>query len=79
MTEQEFNKLNPGKTLLKTTIDGVEKIVLFKFFICNKDDFDGYSLCVTEDLSNPYPSQVVKEDIETYFNLCEIKQCKEVI
>lgn len=73
MTEQEFNKIRPRKTILKTIIDGVEKTVLFKFFLCDKgSDFDGYSLCVTEDLSNPYPSEIVEGDIETYSNLCEI-------
>lgn len=73
MTKEEFNKLRPRETILKTTINGVEKTVLLKFFLCNKgSDFDGYSLCVTEDLSNPYPSEIIKEDIETYSNLCEI-------
>ena len=72
MTTQEFNKLNPSKTILKTTINGVEWTVLFKFFLCNRDNFDGYSLCVTEDLSNPHPSKIVEEDIETYSNLCEV-------
>lgn len=73
MTKEEFNKLKPRKTILKTIINGVEKVVLFKFFLCDKgDDFDGYRLCVTEDLSNPYPSEMVENDIETYFNLCEI-------
>ena len=73
MTKQEFNVLRPSETILKTTIDGVEKIVLFKFFLCNKgDNFDGYWLCVTEDLSNPHPSKIVEKDIETYSNLCEI-------
>ena len=72
MTKQEFDKLNPGKTILKTTINGVEKIVLLKFFLCNRDNFDGYSLCVTENLSNPHPSEIVEGDIETYSNLCEV-------
>ena len=73
MTKEEFNKLRPRETILKTTIDGVEKTVLFKFFLCGKgNDFDGCWLCVTEDLSNPHPSEIVEGDIETYSNLCEV-------
>ncbi len=34
--------------------------------------FDGYWLCVTEDLSNPNPKEILDTDWETYDNLCEI-------
>ena len=68
MTEYEFNQLVPCKSLVTTFIDGKQKIMLLKFFICDNGD---YSLCLTEDLSNPYPSEIVEGDIETYFNLCE--------
>lgn len=72
MTETEFKKLTPGKTLLKTVIDGKETTVLFKFFLCDPNNFDGYWLLVTTDLSNPSPSEIVEGDIETYDNLCEV-------
>ena len=49
-----------------------EKEVLFKFFLCNPDNFDGYWLCVTEDMTNPEPAKILDTDWETYDNLCEI-------
>lgn len=72
MTQEEFEKLIPGKSILRTTIDGVEKEVLFKFFLCNPDNFDGYWLCVTEDMTNSEPAKILDTDWETYDNLCEI-------
>ena len=73
MTEEEFGKLRPGKSILKTLINEAEKEVLFKFFLCNTgEDYDGYWLCVTEDMSNPEPHKMLDSDWETYANLCEI-------
>ena len=73
MTQEKSKQLIPGKSILKTKINGVEKDVLFKFFLCKTgDDFDGYWLCVTEDLTNPEPRKQLDTDFETYYNLCEI-------
>ena len=72
MTEEQSSKLKPGKSILKTEINGVEKDVLFKFFLCNPDNFDGYWLCVTDDMKNPEPHKVLETDWETYYNLCEV-------
>ena len=72
MTDEEFKKLSPGKSILRTKIDGVEKEVLFKFFRCNTKNFDGYWLLVTEDMSNPNPTEALEEDWETYANLCDV-------
>lgn len=73
MTQEEFGKLIPGKSILKTEINGEEKNVLFKFFLCNTGvNFDGYWLCVTEDFSNPNPQEVMNTDSETHVNLCEV-------
>lgn len=73
MTQEEFGKLIPGKSILRTKIHGEEKNVLLKFFLCDTSaDFDGYWLCVTEDLSNPNPKEFLNTDWETYDNLCEV-------
>lgn len=72
MTQEDFNRLIPGKSILRTEINGVEKEVLFKFFLCNTDNFDGYWLCVTEDMTNPEPHKTLDSDWETYDNLCEV-------
>lgn len=73
MTTDEFDKLRPGKSVLRIFIDGKEKEVLFKFFICNiGEHYDGYWLVVTEDMSNPEPQKVLENDIETFFNLCQV-------
>ena len=72
MTQEEFRKLVPGKSILRTKINGIEKEVLFKFFLCNKKGFDGYWLCVTEDMTNPEPTKVLDTDIEVCYDKCEI-------
>lgn len=72
MTQEEFRKLVPRKSVLKTEINGVEKEVLFKFFLCNKRDFDGYWLCATEDMTNPEPTRFLDTDIGVYYNQCEV-------
>lgn len=76
MTQEEFKKLIPGKSILRTTINNVEKEVLFKFFLCNPYNFNGYWLCVTEDMTNPEPAKILDTDWETYDNLCEIVKFK---
>lgn len=72
MTDKEFERLVPGKSILRTEINGVIKEVLFKFFLCNPGNFDGYWMCVTEDMTNPEPQKVIDTDWETYSNLCEV-------
>lgn len=73
MTQEEFSKLIPGKSILKTEINGEEKNVLFKFFLCNTEvNFNGYWLCVTEDFSNPNSKEILATDWETFYNLCEV-------
>jgi hypothetical protein len=34
MTKEQFDRLIPGKSVLRTEINGVKKEVLFKFFLC---------------------------------------------
>ena len=74
MTDKEFRKLRPGKSIIKTIIDGVEKTMLFKFFLCNPpgEPFDGYWMLCTEDMKNPEPYKILDSDWETYDNLCDV-------
>jgi hypothetical protein len=72
MTKEQFDRLIPGKSILKTEINGVKKEVLFKFFLCHPDKFDGYWLCVTDDMKNPELHEVLETDWQTYYNLCEV-------
>lgn len=73
MTQEEFGKLIPGKSILKTKINGEERNVLFKFFLCNTGvNFDGYWLCATEDFSNPNSKEILATDWEIFYNLCEV-------
>lgn len=69
MTQEEFEKIKPGKTIIKS--DGVEMLV--KFFACNPGEkFDGYWLCCTEDLSNPFPTEFKDDDWNIYPDSCEL-------
>jgi hypothetical protein len=72
MTQEEFNKLIPGKSIVKTTIDGIEKTMLFKYFLCNIDNFDGYWMLCTENMETKSPLEREDSDLETYANLCEV-------
>lgn len=63
MTDEEFKKIRPGKTIIMAhSPEGESKKMLVKFFLCNPDDFDGYWLCCTEDFSNPYPNDITDDD-----------------
>jgi len=74
MTEKEFNKIRPGKTIVNVgTKEGYKKM-LVKFFCCNRDNFDGYWLCCTEDFSNPYPIEFKDDDWNVYIDDTEIIQ-----
>lgn len=46
--------------------------MLVKFFLCNRDNFDGYWMCCTEDLSNPYPTKQMEDDWDVYVNNADI-------
>lgn len=72
MTKEQFDRLIPGKSILKTEIVGIKKEVLFKFFLCNTEKFDGYWLLITDDMTNPEPHEVLETDWQTYYNLCEV-------
>jgi hypothetical protein len=72
MTSEQFDRLIPGKSILKTEINGVEKEVLFKFFLCNTENFDGYWLCVTENMKNPESHKMLDTDWQVYYNLCKV-------
>ena len=72
MTQAEFNKLSPGRTILDVETDEGIKRMIFKFFLCNPEIFDGYWLCCTEDLSNPYPNEEKEDDLEVSFEYAEI-------
>ena len=66
MTREDWDKINPGTTILNVETDEGEKKMLVKFFLCNAENFDGYWLCCTEDLSNPYPRERKEDD----WNVC---------
>ena len=72
MTQAEFNKLSPGRTILDVETDEGIKRMIFKFFLCNPEIFDGYWLCCTEDLSNPYPNEEKEDDWEVSFEYADI-------
>lgn len=72
MTNEEFNKIRPGKTIIKAKTKDGEKTMLVKFFLCNTENYDGYWLCCTEDLSNPYPYTQKDDDWNIYPNQSEI-------
>ena len=72
MTEKEFSRLSPGRTILDVKTDESVKRVIFKFFLCDHENFDGYWLCCTEDLSNPYPNEVRDDDWNVTFEYAEI-------
>ena len=74
MTRAEFNKLSPGRTILDVdTGEGVKRMI-FKFFLCdpNPEKFNGYWLCCTEDLSNPYPNDFKDDDWEVSYDCAEV-------
>lgn len=70
MTQEEFDKIIPGKTIIRTT--DYNKEMLVKFFLCNPENYDGYWLCCTEDLTNPYPSEIKEDDWNIYADKSEI-------
>ena len=72
MTDKEFEKVVPRKTIVNVHTDKGDKKMLVKFFLCNRDNFDGYWMCCTEDLSNPYPDKQMKDDWNVYANNADI-------
>ena len=73
MTDKEFEKVRPRKTVVKIKTDDGEKILLVKFFLCyTGEDYDGYWMCCTEDMSNPYPDEIREDDWQVYANNAEI-------
>lgn len=73
LTDEQFDKLIPGKSVLRTEVNGVVKEVLFKFFMCYQGDaYDGYWLVCTEDFSNQNPHERLDTDWHTYANLCDL-------
>lgn len=73
MTDKEFEKIRPGKTILNVKTNEGNKKMLVKFFMCNQgSNYDGYWLCCTEDLKNPYPQECREEDWDVYINNCEV-------
>ena len=72
MTREDWNKISPGKTILDVETDNGCKKMLVKFFMCNTENFDGYWLCCTEDLTNPYPNEVTDDDWDVYKNNAEV-------
>lgn len=72
MTSQDFSKVIPGSTIINAkTNEGIKRMIV-KFFMCNTENFDGYWMCCTEDLTNPYPKEVRKDDFYIYANQAEI-------
>lgn len=53
MTLEDFNKLSPGRTIIDVKTDEGVKRMIFKFFMYNTENFDGYWLCCTENIMNP--------------------------
>ena len=72
MTQEDWNKISPGKTILDVKTYSGRKKMLVKFFMCNSKNFDGYWMCCTEDLTNPYPNEVRDDDWDVYKNNAEV-------
>jgi hypothetical protein len=72
MTSIEFDKIRPGKTIVSVNTNEGNKTMLVKFFCCNTENYDGYWLCCTEDMTNPYPHVFKDEDWNVYINNAEI-------
>ena len=72
MTDKEFERVVPRKTIVNVHTDEGDKKMLVKFFLCNQDNFDGYWMCCTEDLTNPYPTEVKEDDWDVYSNNADI-------
>ena len=72
MTDKEFENVVPRKTIVNVHTDKGDKKMLVKFFMCNTENFDGYWLCCTEDLTNPYPNEVTDNDWDVYKNNAEV-------
>lgn len=72
MTFEEYNKLSPGRTILDVETDEGVKRMIFKFYLCKREEVDGYLLCCTEDLSNPYPDEGKVGDWEVGFECAEV-------
>lgn len=72
MTQKEFNKIIPGKTVIKAIINEEPKEMLVKCFLCNPENYDGYWLCCTEDMTNPYPYELKEDDWNIYADKSEI-------
>ena len=74
MTHEEFGKVIPGKTIINVhTKDEGDKKMLVKFFKCyTGENYDGYWMCCTENLSNPCPHEQVDDDWDVYANNADI-------
>ena len=72
MTKEEFEKVVPRKTIVNVHTPDGDKKMLVKFFLCSTDHFDGYWMCCTEDMTNPYPTEQKEEDWNVYSNNAEI-------
>lgn len=72
MTDKEFEMVVPRKTIINVHTNEGDKKMLVKFFLCNRDNFDGYWMCCTEDLSNPYPVKRMEDDWNVYANNADI-------
>ena len=64
MTLEDLNKINPGKTILNVKTDDGYKKVLIMFFIYNPENFNGYWLGCTDDLSNLCPNEVTDDVLD---------------
>ena len=68
MTREDWNKISPDKTILDVETDNARNNLRH----CNTENFDGYWLCCTEDLTNPYPNEVTDDDWDVYKNNAEV-------
>lgn len=73
MTDKEFGRLRPGKSIVRVLVEDEWKTMLFKCFLCNTgENYDGYWMLCTEDLSNPYPQEIREDDWDVYPNCSEV-------
>ena len=73
MTDKEFERLRPGKSIVKVLIEDEWKTMLFKSFLCyTRENYDGYWMLCTEDLTNPYPDEIREDDWDVYSNCSEV-------
>ena len=67
MTEEEFNSIIPGQTIVEANLESGAKELLVKFYIYIYNSRETV-LCCTEDITNPFPFIMEDEDYLIHIN-----------